>query len=68
MKNILVAIVAILFSIAANAAEVTTKDGKTTFEVSDSGVVTSKDGSKVEDGSYTLSDGTTLNIKDGKKQ
>ena len=68
IKNLLVAAIAVLFSIAANAAEVTSKDGKMVFEVAADMTVTMKDGSKAADGSYELADGTSLVVKDGKKQ
>jgi hypothetical protein len=67
MKNILVAAIAALFSFAAIAAEVTSKDGAVVMEVGDDGKVTMKDGSAVKDGSYELNDGTTLVVKEGKK-
>jgi hypothetical protein len=68
IKNLLVAAVAVLFSIAANAAEMMSKDGKMTFEVSESGAVMMKDGTAVADGSYMLMDGTMLMVKGGMKQ
>jgi hypothetical protein len=68
IKNLLVAAIAVLFSIAANAAEVTTKDGTMTFEVAADNKVTMKDGSAAKDGAYTLADETTLTVKDGMKQ
>ncbi len=68
IKNLLVAAIAVLFSIAANAAEMMSKDGTMTFEVAADNKVTMKDGSAVKDGEYELSDGTKLTVKDGMKQ
>jgi hypothetical protein len=38
------------------------------FEIAEDSTVTMKDGTPAKDGDYMLADGTTLVVKEGKKQ